>query len=95
MDRKSFYWTQRNLHNLSYNPRMGYKCRQARQLISTFMQDANIILYKGGVVEKEFGEEMGLTTFNLEKFGVKKADNHNPLHEVVNFYNQLQRMYNW
>ena len=52
-----------------------------------------IILYKGGLIESEVAEKLGLPSLNLELFGVSKATSQDPEAEIREFKKQLIEIY--
>ena len=98
-DRRTYFWNKKHTHHLPYEPVRGggHMCEDANEIIREFVDytESEIILFKGGVIEKEIGKEIGVQTYDLERLGVKKAKNHNPLEEVQDYYNQLGIMYTW
>ena len=92
-DRRSFWFCYYNIHGLSFKPTTGggKMCCDAIAEIGKILATNNcdVILYKGGDIEKKLGEEIGVETFDIEKIGVGKANNHDPLQEVIFYRNQL------
>ena len=92
-DRRSFWYCYNHIHGLPFKPTTGggKTCCDALAEIRTIlaMNDCDMILYKGGDIEKRLGEKIGVETYNIERIGVTKADNHDPLQEVISYWNQL------
>ena len=60
--------------------------------IRKFIEDNGIdlILYKGGCIEKQICKELGISSFNIEKLGkFEKPYSHGPYAEVNTYYGQL------
>ena len=83
----------RNIHNLSYNPwKFSPRCSQAQQMLNEFVvrNGITMILFKGGIVERDMCREMSIESMNIELLGeVKKACSHDPRKEVNFYYDQL------
>ena len=67
-------------------------------MISSFrryIQDykIEIILYKGGNVEADVAEKLGIPCVNIEIYGVSKARSHVPEDEIREYKEQLMEMY--
>ena len=92
---KSFRFCRAHIHKLSYNPeeRQSSPCSAAAEEINGFVTDneIEIIMYKGGDVEKFICEELEIPSLNIEQFGVTKAACHDPRLEVHYYYDQLLR----
>ena len=61
---------------MDYCPRdTKLKCKDAENVIKNFASGLNeeLILYKGGNIEKEFCEKNGIDAINIEDVGVKKV----------------------
>ena len=91
---KSFRFCRAHIHKLSYNPeKRSPSCITASEKIHKFIteNDIEIILYKGGNVEKTVCEELQIPSMNIEEFSVTKAACHDPRLEVHHYYDQLLR----
>ena len=51
-----------------------------------------ILLFKGGNVERDFAIELGIRSYNLEDFGIKKVESHDPLEEIQDHLRQLEEI---
>ena len=81
---KSFMFCKRSIHRLSYYPRDGYACSYFLTFLTNFLErnDIQIILYKGGTIERTVCQKIGKPCMNLELLGCPKAYSHNPKEEV-------------
>ena len=56
--------------------------------------DIELVLYKGGTIEKDLCRELDVDCMNIECFeGIEKASSHDPREEVNFYYNQLIRIW--
>ena len=88
----SFLYCKRNIHHLPFYPKKRiFKCYYARRIIEEFMDitGADLVLYKGGNIERNLCNRMGLESYNIEELGVKKVTTHDPREEVNIHYNFL------
>ena len=91
---KSFRFCRAHIHKLSYNPeKRSSPCSTAIEKIHNFIteNEIEIVMYKGGCVEKNLCEELQIPSMNIEEFGVTKAACHDPRLEVHHYYDQLLR----
>ena len=91
---KSFRFCRKHIHKLSYNPeKRSSPCSTASEKIRSFIaeNEIDIVLYKGGCIEKHLCEELQIPSMNIEEFGVTKAACHDPRLEVYHYYDQLLR----
>ena len=89
---KSFRFCRAHIHKLPYNPEnRSFPCTTATEKIRKFIteNDIELILYKGGNVEKSVCDELQIPSMNIEEFGVVKASCHDPRLEVHCYYEQL------
>ena len=91
--KKSSQFCRRNIHNLSYNPwKFSPRCSHAQQKLNEFVvrNGITMILFKGGIVERDMCRELSIESMNIELLGeVKKACSHDPCKEVNFHYDQL------
>ena len=95
-EKKSYYWCKRKIHHLDYNPYHGAReCMDAPNAIMKMIREneIQIILYKGGVIEKDMAYLIGVECVNLEDFGIAKAPDHNPLNEVAFYHRELKKLF--
>ena len=88
----SFLYCQRRIHHLSFLPKNRiFSCTHVNQRIKEFMNilGADLILYKGGHIEKDICVEIGIESYNIEQLGAPKLSTHNPREEVNIHYNYL------
>ena len=88
--KKSFCYCRANIHLLSCSTVL--PCSIAVTKIGKFIKDNGIdlILYKGGCIEKQICKELGISSFNIEKLGkFEKPYSHDPYVEVDTYYEQL------
>jgi hypothetical protein len=89
---KSFRFCRTHIHKLPYNPeKRSSPCSTATEKIHNFITEngVEIILYKGGNIEKSVCDELQIPSMNIEEFGVVKASCHDPRLEVHSYYEQL------
>ena len=91
--KRSYQFCRRNIHNLSYNPwKFSPPCLQAQQMLNKFVVHNGItmVLFKGGIVERDMCRELGIESMNIELLGeVVKTCSHDPREEVNFYYDQL------
>ena len=83
-EKQSYDFARKKLHNgdFPFYPKKGFRrCRDMGRLIRRMIADygIEILVFKGGNVEHDFVLELGIRYKNLEDFGVKKVDSHEPL----------------
>ena len=95
---KTFDFCHKNIHRLSYYPFEFYRpfteCVNIPEMVKDYLEfnDISIVYYKGGCLEKDLCEKMGFESRDLEKFGVQKAQTHDPLTEVKFFKREFERI---
>ena len=91
--KRSYQFCRRNIHNLSYNPwNFSPPCSQVLLKLNDFIASNGItmILFKGGIVERNMCEQLGIESMNIELLGeMVKACSHDPREEVNFYYDQL------
>ena len=60
-----------------------------------FVEDygIDVICHKGGLIEAEIAEKLGLPSINIELFGVSKAASHDPESEIRGYKKELIEIY--
>ena len=94
-EEKSFRYCKNRIHGLPYYPyNTSLRCHEVLKVVSEYLHEHAIdkIFFKGGVLEKDFCDRMGIEAINLEIFGVGKAHSHDPLKEVI-FYRSIIKNY--
>ena len=93
---KSFNFCRRNIHRLSYNPeKYSPGCRQVLALLKEFIvsNSVELILYKGGTIERDLCNEMNILSFNIEYLhGLKKVSSHDSFIEVNCYFSQIMEV---
>ena len=89
----SFRYCKQHIHKLSYNPKFySPECLLTLPILSKFIirNDIELILYKGGTIEKDMCEALDMPSLNIECFEeLVKAHSHDPKFEVNLYYDQL------
>ena len=95
-ERKSFDYNRWRVHRLPFYPsnRRDPTCAQMLQNVRSFLKikNINLILHKGGDIERDLAEKLGYDHVNLELIGVPAAPNHNPLQEVYFYQDCLNKI---
>ena len=89
---KAFYHCAKKVHHLSYLPQnCPNRCKDVYEIVRNFAvtNEIEIFAYKGGNLERQICEEIGIDCFNLERVGAPKAYNHVPREEVRFHYEWL------
>ena len=90
---RSFKYCYKHIHKLPYYPQEhSAPCSTALEKVDRFITDNGIelILFKGGIVERNLCQELAIPSFNIEFFRkLVKANSHEPSEEVNCYYNQL------
>ena len=90
---RSFRFCENNVHRLSYYPKdYALPCYTALEEIERFVTQNNIeiVLYKGGNIEKELCSDLGVPAYNIECIReLEKACSHDPRTEVNCYFSQL------
>ena len=89
-ERKSFHHCQHYVHRLSYYPFFPNEtCVNSGIVIKKYLEskDIDLILYKGGTIERSMCDTIGIECRDLELYGVSryKGRVHDPLEEVRYF----------
>ena len=92
--KKARWYCQANIHQLPYYPDgPSSPCSTTTEKLRNFVTNTNIdlILYKGGEVEQNISNEIGIESFNIYLFAedLEKAYSYNPYVEVNCYYAQL------
>ena len=92
---RSFQYCQRHIHELPYRPKvLSCPCSLAPDTLKDFTEKygIDVILYKGGTIERDLCKELGVESCNIEVLrGLKKVYSHNPATEVNLYWDQLYR----
>ena len=97
-ERKTFDFCYDHVHHLSYYPSEFYQpfteCVNIPEIVKDYLEfnDISIVYYKGGFLEKDLCKKIGFESRDLEKFGVPKAPNHDPLTEVKFYKREFERI---
>ena len=90
---RSFHFCHRYVHKLRYDPKqISPECVKALKKINEFIVNNNIevMLYKGGTIEKDICYELDVPAYNIECFSeLDKVQSHDPRTEVSCYYGQL------
>ena len=91
---RAFRYCQQEIHKLSYYPEEpSSPCSTAAEKLKKFIVDNEIdlVLYKGGIVEKNLCDELDIDSFNIELFeeDLEKVYSHDPYEEVNCYFIQL------
>ena len=89
---RSFRYCYRNIHNLPYSPiDRKLKCCDAASGVKRFLEtvNASVVLYKGGCLEKNICDQLGVECWNIELLGAPKLNTHSPKEEINEHYNFL------
>ncbi len=88
-----FHFYRRNTHKLRYSPRrFSPECSQVIEKLNDFVVNNNIelILHKGGAIEKELAEKLQIPSFNIILFDdIERPNSHKPRLEVEFYYEQI------
>ena len=89
----SFRFCQNHIHKLSYYPQQyASPCSTVLAKVNTFIvyNDIDLILYKGGTIEKDLCDALCVPSYNIECFqDLEKVQSHDPRTEVNEYYTQL------
>ena len=94
IDLRSFEHCKRHVHKLEfYPPTYAYRCIEVKYILRDFIQQnrINLLLYKGGNIEKSLAEDLNIPSFNIENVGAPKVGSHEPEVEVDKHWNFLLR----
>ena len=90
---RAFRFCRNHIHKLSYNPTTySPLCGNVLPEINNFItnNDIELILYKGGTIEKDLCEELCITSLNIEYIPeLEKTQSHDPRAEVNWYYGQI------
>ena len=84
-----------DIHKLSYKPRYNSpECLKVLPILNEFIvdNDINLILYKGGTIERDLCKALNVSSLNIECFKLKKVQPHDPYVEVYAYYSQIVEM---
>ena len=82
-DRKTCVWVQKNVHKLPLGVQTSTKAHPTHQLENIVQRiycesktdDSSLVAYKGGHLERDLLQKLGIKSFNLENIGCPKAAN--------------------
>ena len=81
---------------MTYNPKQYSPiCSTVLDKINEFIvyNDIELVLYKGGTIEKDLCSELDIPSLNIEIFeDLEKAQSHDPRFEVNFYYDQIVNM---
>ena len=91
---RTFRFCRNHIHKLEYDPIHKYAptCKTVLAKINAFIvyNSIDLILYKGGTIEKELCSKLCIPCYNIERFPeLEKVQSHDPQTEVNGYYNQL------
>ena len=94
---RTFRFCRKHIHKLAYDPMVWprIRCAEALSKINEFIvyNDVELILYKGGSIEKDLCEELCIKSMNIELLPeIKKVESHDPRLEVNWYYAQILRI---
>ena len=93
---RSFQYCKRHIHRLTYNPKQYSPiCSTVLDKINEFIvyNDIELVLYKGGTIEKDLCSELDIPSLNIEIFeDLEKVQSHDPRFEVNCYYDQIVNM---
>ena len=95
----AFRYCRKKIHHLNFYPsrkKKNFPCQEAKVIIKDFLDKINsdIIFYKGGNFEKKISTDIGVDSFNIEQFGVKKVNSHDPKDEIYLHYKHIENIVN-
>ena len=88
---KAFIFCKRHIHKLNYYPKgISEPCRLAATRLKTFVKsnDIDVILFKGGVIEKRLCGDARIRCFDIGSI-VPKVKSHRPRTEVHSHFHYL------
>ena len=93
-EQKTFYHCQKYFHHLQYEPsNVSEKCANSADIIRDYLsiKRIDLILFKGGTIERDLCNTLNIECRNLEDYGVGKyeGDVHDPFKEVIFFRKQF------
>ena len=90
---RAFRFCRNHIHKLSYNPKKySPLCSNVVAYINNFIvnNDIDMILYKGGTIEKDLCRELYIPSKNIECIpDLEKIQSHDPRLEVNWYYGQI------
>ena len=93
---RSFQYCKQHIHKLTYSPKKySAECAQVLRKLNQFIVNNGIelVLYKGGTIERDLCEALNIPSFNIENLeGLKKANSHDPRTEVDCYYSQIIKL---
>ena len=93
---RSFRFCRAHVHKLTYDPKQySPSCSTVLAKVNEFIvnNDVELILYKGGTIEKDLCEELDIPSYNIECFEeMEKAGSHDPCTEVHCYFSQINEL---
>ena len=92
---RSFQYCKRHIHKLCYKPRYySPECLKVLPILNEFIvdNDINLILYKGGTIERDLSNALDVSSLNIECFQLEKVQSHDPYVEVNGYFSQIVAM---
>ncbi len=93
---RSFQYCKQHIHKLTYAPKKySPECAQVLRKLNQFIVNNGIelVLYKGGTIERDLCEALNIPSFNIENLeGLKKTNSHDPRTEVDCYYSQIIKL---
>ncbi len=86
---ESFKFCKWKIHHLQYQPGgAALKCVESPPIIKDILQwnGITMVFYKGGHIERDLCNKIGIASRNIEEFGAPKATSHDPLEELREHY---------
>ncbi len=92
--KRQFNYCKHRIHGLNYTCATHRKCIDAKELVNEILNwnGINLVLYKGGTIEKDLCAELNMPCFNLEQLGVPKAETHVPEDEIKFYSRCVKRL---
>ena len=92
---RCFQYCKRYIHKLNYEPRyFSPDCLKVLSILNEFIvyNDIDLILYKGGTIERDLSKALDISSLNIECFELEKVQSHDPYVEVNSYFSQIVEM---
>ena len=92
---RCFQYCKRYIHKLNYKPRyFSPECLKVLSILNEFIvyNDIDLILYKGGTIERDLSKALDISSLNIECFELEKVQSHDPYVEVNSYFSQIVEM---
>ena len=91
---RSYNFCQHHIHHLTYYPtEPSLPCSTTREKLKSFIENnaIDLVLYKGGTIEKNLCAELGIDSFDIDYFEneLQKIDSHDPYKKTNHYFIQL------